>query len=321
MMQQSNALSLIVSKVRELGPRIRAYELRNAAGDELPLVTAGSHLDIKVQLADGKTGIRQYAICNNPAQRELYEIVVLLEDQRCSAAQFIFTHFHVGTLVECPLPNNNFQLHADSSPAILIAGGIGIAPIKAIAHTLALRGRRFTLHYAGASKTDMAFADELAIYFSHNLVMHVEDENHHLDIMNLLAGMPANAYIYACGPQSMLEDIETSARLLAIPKDQIQVEYFYSSADQKDKDVLLELAYSDKLITVDANQSLLNAVRDAGINTSFDCCVGDCGSCAVKVLAGDVEHRDHVLSDTQKAQGFMCLCVSRARSEKLVIAL
>jgi ferredoxin-NADP reductase len=224
-------------------------------------------------------------------------------------------------LLECGIPSNNFHLHADASPAILIAGGIGITPIISIAHTLALRGRRFQLHYAGRSKNDMAFVDELQKNFPRNTYVYAADEQQRLDIMSVLADAPSNTLFYACGPQKMLADIETSARMLGIDKDRIQMEHFAAEKSANDKAVVLELAHSNKLVKATADQSLLSALRDAGVNVNFDCCVGDCGTCAVKILEGEAEHRDHVLSDAQKAQGFICVCVSRAKGEKLVLAL
>lgn len=314
-------ISLTISRIRELTPRIRAYELRSTYGSELPLVTAGSHIAMPVQLANGKIDVRHYSICSNPNQRDFYEIAVLLENESRGGSQFIFNNFNVGLQLTCNLPTNNFHLHADASPAILIAGGIGITPIIAIAHTLALRGRRFSLHYAGRSKTEMAFVNELHDYFPRNVNFYAADEGGRLDIMHVLADAPGNTFFYACGPTKMLDDIETTARILGIAKDRIQTEHFSAEDSDKNRSLVIELAYSNKLLKVNSNQTLLNAVRDAGVDVNFDCCVGDCGSCAVKILEGEAEHRDHVLSDAQKADGFICLCVSRAKGDKLVIAL
>ena len=314
-------LSLRIAQITQLTPRIYAYKLRAASGADLPLITAGSHIAIPVTLNNGKQDFHHFSIYSNPNQREFYEIAVLLEEDSSGSSQFIINHFAVGTLLECDLPSNNFQLHADASPAILIAGGIGITPIISLAHTLALRGRRFQLHYAGRSKSEMVFVNELQKIFTRNIYIYATDENQRLDIMNVLADASSNTLFYACGPQKMLADIETYARMLGIDKDRIQTEYFAVETSKNDKAVVLELAHSNRLINARADQPLLAALRDAGVNINFDCCVGDCGTCAVKILEGEAEHRDHVLSNAQKAQGFICVCVSRAKSEKLVLAL
>lgn len=316
-----NLLVLSITKITQLTPRIRCYQLRTLKGVELPLITAGSHLPVTTQTIQGKVEIRNYSICSNPNQRDYYEIAILHEDNDHNSSHFIVENFKLGSQLECGMPSNNFHLHADASPAILIAAGIGIAPIKSIAHTLALRGRRFTLHYAGRSLNEMAFVDELQTAFIRRVHVYPADESARLDILQILSDAPSNAIFYACGPQKMLEDIETSARLLGIDADRIQREYFRTEKAGKDKAVVLELAFSDKLINASADQPLLAALRAAHVDVNFDCCVGDCGTCAVKVLEGEAEHRDHVLSDEQKSQGFMCVCVSRAKGDKLVLAL
>lgn len=321
MIAATSPLSLVISEIRELTPRIRAFKLRAIHGQELPLVPAGSHIAIKVRLANGANDIRHYSLCNNPLQRDYYEIAVLCESNGRGGSQFIFDNVKEGMQLESAIPTHNFHLHADASPAILIAGGIGITPIMSIAYTLASRGRRFQLHYAGRSKNEMAFVEDIQQHFAANTHWYPADEHTRMDIMNLLADAPSNALFYACGPQKMLGDIETSARLLGIDKDRIQTEYFMADDADNNSELLLELAYSNKLIKVAADQPLLNALRDAGVNAAFDCCVGDCGTCAVKILEGEADHRDHVLSDAQKAEGMICLCVSRAKSDTLVIAL
>jgi ferredoxin-NADP reductase len=314
-------LTLVVSAIHILTPRIRAYELRAPNGGELPLVTAGSHLAIPVVLGDGRTDVRQYSICSNPGQRDFYRIAVLRENAAHSGSIFIHDNFSVGMQLHCALPKNNFHLHADASPAVFIAGGIGITPIIAMAHTLATRGRRFSLHYAGRSKSEMAFVEELQQDFNRQVQLYPADEKIRMDVMHVLADAPGNAHFYVCGPQRLLDETMSAASALGIAKDRIQREHFHAEKFAGDKPVVLELARSNKVINAGADQSLLAALRDAGVHVNFDCCVGDCGTCAVKVLEGEPEHRDHVLSDAAKAKGRMCVCVSRARGEKLVLDL
>jgi ferredoxin-NADP reductase len=315
------SLHLTIRSIRQLTPRIRTYELSDIQGQDLPLINAGAHLAIPVLLANGKQDIRYYSICSHPTRRDIYEIAVLQEEQGSGGSQFIYNMFTLGLQLHCEPPQNHFHLHADASPALFIAGGIGITPIKPMAQTLALRGRRFQLHYAGRSLTEMAFQDLLAHEFGNHFFAYPKDENKRLDIMHLLASTQHNAFIYVCGPRKLIDDVYNCATALGISKDRIQSEQFVAATDTNDKPVIVELARSNKLIQVTAEQSLLTAVRDAGVKIGFDCCVGDCGTCATKVITGDVEHRDHVLSDAEKAKGLMCLCVSRARGEKLVLDL
>ncbi len=320
MVSNTEKLPLVIKRVRDLTPRIRAYQLCSKYGTELPLVTAGAHLIVYLQHNHGKFEVHNYFLCSNPSQRDFYEIAVLHEtDSNNSVA--LFNNSVEGTELECGLPVNNFHLHADASPAVLIAEGVGIAPLLTMAHTLAARGRRFTLHYSDRNKTNMAFLGELQEQFSRHTHFYCTDETPPMDIMHLLADAPGNSLFYVCGSQKMLEEIEHCARALGISKDRIQQELFSTKELEKDKGVVIELGYSNKLIQVRPDQPLLAALREAGAPVHFDCCVGDCGTCAVKILEGEAEHRDHVLNDAQKAEGYMCVCVSRSKTEKLVLAL
>ena len=313
-------LSLLISDIRESTPEISVHQLRNKDGGDLPLVTAGAHLEIPVQLDSRKSELRKYFLCSNPNQRDIYEIAVPQENLDGVKSLSGFNTV-LGAEIKCNLPANNFHLHADASPAVLIAEHIGIAPILTIAYTLAARGRRFTLHYSGSSETEMAFLDELQNKFPRQIHIYLANEAQQIDTMHVLAEAPGNTVFYACGSTKMLETIENCARALGISKDRIQQEYFSWGEPEEDKAVVLELAYSNKLLQVRADQPLLAALRDAGVPAHFDCCVGDCGTCAVKILEGEAEHRDHVLSDAQKAEGFICVCVSRSKTEKLVLAI
>ncbi|MFB3078008.1 MAG: FAD-binding oxidoreductase, partial [Lysobacterales bacterium] len=121
-------LELVISGVRQLTPRIRAFELRDPTGAELPVVEAGSHLQVPVQLEDGESAIRHYSICSNPARRDIYEIAVLHDSEGKGGSVAAHEQFTIGRKLRCGLPQNHFRLHRDERPAVLIAGGIGITP-------------------------------------------------------------------------------------------------------------------------------------------------------------------------------------------------
>jgi len=311
-------ISLIISSIRQLTPRIRAYELRDANGQDLPLIAAGAHLKIPIIREDTTTEFRYYSICSNPAQRDTYEIAVQADEDGYSAIQDFFT---MNLQFTCEPPSNHFPLHADTSPTVLIAGGIGITPIKPMAQTLARRGRRFQLHYAGRSRKEMAFNDFLSNEFQHNYFAYPADEGKRLDVIKLLSEAAHNAMIYACGPQALIEATYNAASSLGISKDRIHSEASSTKQNENEKPVILELIRSNKLIHVDATQPLLAAIRDAGVNVDFDCCVGECGTCAVKIIEGEADHRDTVLDEASRANGMICICVSRANSEKLILDL
>jgi predicted pyridoxine 5'-phosphate oxidase superfamily flavin-nucleotide-binding protein len=144
----SGPVELVISGVRQLTPRVRAYELRAPDGGDLPPVEAGAHLQIPVRLANGELVEKHYSVASNPSRRDIYEIAVLKEEQGRGGSVAVHASFALGRVLRTIPPMNLFALHADDKPALLIAGGIGITPIKAMAQALEARGVPFHLHYA-----------------------------------------------------------------------------------------------------------------------------------------------------------------------------
>ena len=125
-------LELTITGMRQLTTHVRAFELSRPNGADLPGFEAGAHLSIPVRLANGALSTRHYSICSDPANKRVYEIAVLREDNGQGGSVALHEQFALGLHLQCGLPKNNFTLHADTRPAILIAGGIGITPIKAM---------------------------------------------------------------------------------------------------------------------------------------------------------------------------------------------
>jgi ferredoxin-NADP reductase/predicted pyridoxine 5'-phosphate oxidase superfamily flavin-nucleotide-binding protein len=317
----SGSLAVVVSGIRQLTPRIRSYELRHPSGKQLPVVSAGSHLSIPVLMPDGSPSTRNYSISSNPAQQDSYEIAVLLDAEGKGGSRFVHEHFQLGTQLNCGLPHNHFELHEDNRSAVLIAGGIGITPIKAMASALKNEGRDFHIHYVGRSKHDMAFIDNLQREFSEKFDIYTS-EQHGLDLVNLMANVSDESVFYVCGPQRLIAGVQQAAAKLGIAETRIRFERFYSPVISNAQSFEVELRRSGKTVTVPHDVSILSAVEAAGIRTMSNCKVGNCGTCAVKVLEGTPLHCDAVLTEREHTQGkLMCICVSRANSAKLVLDL
>ena len=71
-------------------------------------------------------------------------------------------------------------------------------------------------------------------------------------------------------------------------------------------------ASSGETVEVLAEETLLAALRRAGVTAPYSCQQGFCGTCRIRVLAGSVDHRDTLLTDPERAAGMMLTCVSRA---------
>ena len=170
-------LELVVSAVRQLAPRVRAFELRDPEGGELPEVVPGAHLRIPLRLPSGELVDRHYSIASNPARRDVYEIAVLREEGGSGGSAAVHDQYRIGTRLRIDLPRNHFGLHDDNRPALLIAGGIGITPIKSMAQALKDRGADFEVHYAGRSRGEMAFRDRLERQLGNRLHIYSAADN------------------------------------------------------------------------------------------------------------------------------------------------
>ena len=313
-------LELVISGVRQLTPRVRAFELRDPNGADLPAVEAGSHLQFPMQLPDGTTTIRHYSICSNPARRDAYEIAVLREDEGGGGSLAVHAQFSIGRHLHCELPQNHFRLHDDDRPAVLIAGGIGITPIKAMAQALKARGTDMQMHYTGRSLQEMAFRDRLVREFGNELAIYSSANAERLDIEQVLFTAPDNAIVYVCGPGRLIDAVVDVAAKLNFDPGRIRFERFGAAINLDARPVRVELRRSGKQIEVSADQSILDAMLDAGVDAPYSCKAGNCKSCAVKVLDGEPEHRDSALSTAEREDyQLICPCVSRAKGDHLAL--
>lgn len=313
------ALELTIGAVRQATPRVRVYELRDAHGADLPAFAPGAHLRVPVPTANG-IELRHYSICSDPARRDVYEIAVLREDAGRGGSRALHAAFELGLRLRCDGPRNHFELEDGDRPAVLIAGGIGITPIKAMAHALAARGATFDLHYAGRNLREMAFVEALRERFD-GLRLYPSEQGRRLDLRRALAEAPADALIYVCGPARMIEAAIGAARELGLA-ERVRFERFSATASADDRPIQVELRRSGRSVSVAPTQTVLEAIRLAGVDAPSDCNAGHCGTCAVKVLDGAAEHRDTVLTAAERERSnLMCICVSRALTPHLALDL
>lgn len=225
----NGALALTVTGIRQMTPRIRAYELRADDWGDLPPAEAGTHLDVPVRLADGSVVTRQYSLAADPGRRDMYEIAVLRESDGRGGSRAIHETWHIGTRLRVAPPVNHFPLHADSRPAVLIAGGIGITPIKAMAQALKRRNVPLELHYTGRSPADMAYRARLAVEFTNGYFTYFSRVPGHrrLDVAEVMQHAAVSAVFYVCGPVALIEAVRTAANRLGIAPERVQQESFY----------------------------------------------------------------------------------------------
>ncbi|GGH46881.1 PDR/VanB family oxidoreductase [Microbacterium album] len=305
-------LPLIVREIAPQTPSIVSIRLEDPAGAPLPAWEAGAHIDVQLVTRHE----RQYSLCGDPADASGYRIAVLREELSRGASHYIHSFLRVGARVYVRSPRNMFPL-ADARSYLLLAGGIGITPMLAMARELAARNADWRLLYLVRTRNDVAFAEELA-GFGERVQVHVSGESSRIDIAEVLGSLAAGTDVYACGPARLVDALEERAALL--PRGSaLHVERFEPALRQFRPNVPFTLvcAASDVTVEVPAESSMLHALGGAGIELPASCLRGVCGSCAVPLLEGQAEHRDSLGADD--ASGIVYPCVSRALGPTLVI--
>ncbi len=317
-------LELLVSRVEDLTPRIRKFELKSPRGAVLPLWTPGAHIEVPVALATGLE-TRCYSLMGDCELRDVYEIAVLRHEEGRGGSRFVHGGYREGMRLRCAYPSNHFELIPNRAPCVLIAGGVGITPIRAMAIALERHGTAFVLHYAARSPRETAFMQDLGDRFGTKVrFWHSEgDCPNRLDVASILRAVPITANVYVCGPPGLIQDVSDTAVGLGMPRSNIRSEMF-APAGPAARDHAFEvlLARSHTRVQISADETILDAVLAAGVAAEFGCRAGECGTCAVTVLEGDVDHRDTTLSDAERiVHRRACICVSRAKGTRLVLDL
>jgi ferredoxin-NADP reductase len=309
---------LLVRGLRLAADRVLELELADPAGEPLPEWEPGAHVD--VLLADGL--VRQYSLCGDPADRSVWRLAVLREEAGRGGSAYVHTVLRPGDVVEVRGPRNNFPL-VPAEHYLFVAGGIGITPILPMVARAAASGATFRVVYGGRSRVSMAFLGELAGYGDRVDVV-PQDERGLLDVAGELAACPAGTAVYCCGPEPLIAAVEAAGADL--PPGSLHRERFAAAPPTEDAEpgaeFEVELASSGEVLTVGPDQSVLEALEEAGVPVLSSCREGICGTCETGVLSGTPEHRDLLLSDEEKAEGnTMLVCVSRACSRRLVLDL
>lgn len=279
----------------------------------LPSWTPGAHIDLI--LGDV---VRQYSLCSSPADPNAYQVAVLRtpDSRGGSVAVHDLTE---GSRLRVRGPRNHFPLVA-ARRYLFIAGGIGITPMLPMIEEAEAAGADWVLHYGGRSRTSMAFLDQLA---KHGERVHVvpQDESGILDLDTILGVPSPDTLVYCCGPEPLLAAVEQQCE--GWPGHALHLERFSAKPREDagaDTEFEMVLQRSGLTVRVVADQTVFDAMRDAGVSVLGSCLEGICGTCEQTVLEGEVDHRDSVLDeDEQEANECMMVCVSRARGARLVL--
>ncbi len=311
-----------IASIRGEAEGVRSLELRALDDGTLPAFTAGSHIDVR--LADGLT--RCYSLVNDPRERDRYVISVNKDPGSRGGSKHVHETLRVGDRLIIGPPHNNFQLDETAAHTVLIAGGIGITPLKCMISRLDGIGRSWTLFYAAKSRATTAFLEELQrieglrpgrIHFHFS----AESQGARLDLAAIVADAPGSSHFYCCGPPSMTAAFEAAAA--ALPRSRVHTEHFAAKGGAAvDGGFSIVLERSRRTLEVRRGNTILETLLAAGVGVPYSCKEGVCGSCKVRVLKGLPDHRDLKLSPEQHARNDqMMVCCSGSRTPMIVLDL
>jgi ferredoxin-NADP reductase len=317
-------LSLVVRQIRFEAEGINSYELTDPEGGELPPFTAGAHIDI--HLANGV--VRQYSLCNSPMERHRYVIAVLRDEKGRGGSRALHDSLRVQDIVTVSAPRNNFRLAPAAKKVILLAGGIGMTPLKSMAHALEATGVPFELHYCARNAGCVAFREQLESRWEHGkLHFHFDhgDPAQGLDIAGLLRTAGDDTHLFYCGPGGFMKACaEASSHW---PAGTVHFEHFKAPEPppaaldaMAPGSFMVKIASTGALLEVPAERSIADVLEEAGVHIETSCQAGLCATCKIRYLEGEVDHRDFILDDGERGQ-WLTACVSRATSGTLVLDL
>lgn len=299
----------VVSMV-QVTPSIREFLILPETG--IRHWTPGSHINVSVSIA-GQPALRSYSLIGSP-ETAGYRIAVKLVDNSRGGSRYMWS-LAAGARLSVSAPRNHFELSTQVDEVLLIAGGIGVTPIVSMAQALQGSGARVKMLYAARGENELAYLADLRTLLGERLQVFIDEAGQRMDLASEFAQLGAAAETYICGPLPLLDAARSAWAHSARPPSALRYETFGNSGRFAPQSFSVNIPRHNLQIVVAPEQTLLDALTEAGVAVLSDCKRGECGLCMVDVLAaeGELDHRDVFLSAEQRAEGKrLCACVSRA---------
>ncbi len=308
-----------VVALREVTPTVREFELRPQSDEGVDALVGayepGAHLQVQVMTAQGKLQTRSYSLVGEGDGRCWRIAVKRLDDGR--GGSLAMWRLAEGDRLQVSAPQNHFALDLSAPGYLLVAGGIGITPLVLMAQRLAAHAKRaavpVTMLYGARNAEEFGYLAHLKEALGEGVTAH--EGSAPIDFAAAIDALPPGGQLYTCGPVPMLEALKRAWYAAGRPLADLRFETFGSSGRLATQPFQVRIPRHDLTITVPTDSTLLEALDAAGVQTLWDCKRGECGLCAMDVLAvdGEIDHRDVFLSAHEKASTTrICACVSRA---------
>ncbi len=301
---------------------IFSFELARVDGQALPRFSAGSHIDVHTPAGH----VRQYSLLDNAHTPGHYRIAVLRDPDSRGGSASMHAQLQEGDILTIGEPRNHFPLK-DAARTVLVAGGIGITPLICMAQHLGAQGADFELHYCSRSPTRTAFREEIASSALRERVhFHFDDgpADQKLQLPSALGSAVDGTHVYVCGPAGFIDWVLQGARALGFTAEQLHVEHFGAAVQDTSGDTgfIVRIASTGQEVVVPAEQTVVQALSEHGIEILTSCEQGVCGTCITRVLEGQCDHRDLFFTEEEKARHDQFTpCCSRALGRLLILDL
>jgi ferredoxin-NADP reductase len=296
---------------------VLSVRFTDPAGADLPSWEPGAHLTL--HLPNGL--VREFSLCGDSEDRSSWTVAVLREPSSRGGSAYVHLELRPGDLITVDGPRNNFRLEP-AAKYLLVAGGIGVTPILAMARDLQRRGEDWTMFYAGRSGSTMAFVEDLHQLAGDRITVHADDLAGGPPVLaGVLDRVDADTLVYCCGPEPLLEGVQEGlADPACLRLERFKAPEPVAPPEGGDQSFDIVCAGSGKRVHVPVDTTALEALEQSGFAMPSSCTEGICGTCETKVLAGTVDHRDFLLTDDEReAQNTMFVCVSRALTDELTL--
>lgn len=308
-----------VTEVTEETPLVKSFKLISKEG-ELPRFSAGSHITTYLQ-AKNQLLERHYSLAGDPKDSKSFLIAVRRSETSRGGSEYWHDCVKAGDELEISYPKNQLPLSFEAKHHIFIAAGIGITPFMAMMAEMKASGKSFELHYAAASPLYCPFYSYILSYYGKQVCFYFSSEQQRMPT-HVMWDQPVGSHVYFCGPEGMIAQFRHSAQSYGYPDANIHFELFTPPELGPSHPFEVVLTKSNLVFHVPEDRSLLDVLLEKGVETSYSCKIGGCGSCEVEVEDGEVDHRDFFLSNhDKKTRNAMITCVSRAKSKQVAIHL
>ncbi|MEZ3498956.1 2Fe-2S iron-sulfur cluster-binding protein [Pantoea sp. KPR_PJ] len=316
--------TVTVDGLSRQGRHAIAVSLVREDGEPLPRWEAGAHIDLHL----GNGLIRQYSLTGSPARQDRYLICVALAVASRGGSRAVHQQLRLGQRLTVSTPRNLFPLVA-AQRVVLVAAGIGLTPLLAMAEQLEADGVPFSLHYYVKQREDAAFARRLLHPFRHGyseLLCSADGNSPRQHLPEAMRSPTRDTHLYLCGPQGFMTHMQQQAKSLGWQAGQVHSEAFAAAlppVQAESESFVVTLASSGASWPVPADKTIARVLLENGVDVPLSCEMGLCGACLTPVLSGEADHRDTVQSEAEKSAPLqhIALCCSRSRSKALVIDL